>query len=46
VALIFYLNDYFFNMSISGKTALAFFLAMQFGLIGILADIIIHQRDV
>lgn len=45
LALFFYINDYLFNSSISGKTALTFLLAMQFGLIGVLADIIIHQRE-
>ncbi len=44
-ALFFYVNDYLFNSVISGKTAFTFMLGIQFGLIGILADIIIHQRE-
>jgi len=38
-------NDVFFADNISDKTILTFFLGMQFGLIGLLADIIIHQRQ-
>lgn len=37
--------DVFLADNISDKTILVFFLGMQFGLIGILADIIIHQRE-
>lgn len=37
--------DVFFADNITDKTILVFFLGMQFGLIGILADIIIHQRQ-
>lgn len=37
--------DVFWGDNITDKTILVFFLGMQFGLIGILADIIIHQRE-
>ncbi|MFC1700645.1 glycosyltransferase family 2 protein [Patescibacteria group bacterium] len=37
--------DLIFNKNISDKTILTFFLGMQFWLIGTLADIIIHQRQ-
>jgi len=37
--------DLIFSRNISDKTILAFFLCMQFWLIGTLADIIIHQRQ-
>ncbi len=42
VALLVY--DVFVNDNISDKTILVFFFAMQFGLIGLLADIISRQR--
>lgn len=45
VAVVFLSNDVFFADNISDKTILMFFLGMQFGLIGVLADIIIHQRQ-
>lgn len=37
--------DIFFADNITDKTILVLFLGMQFGLIGVLADIIIHQRE-
>jgi len=37
--------DIFLADNITDKTILILFLGMQFGLIGILADIIIHQRE-
>lgn len=37
--------DVFFADNITDKTVLILFLGMQFGLIGVLADIIIHQRE-
>ncbi|MFA6525947.1 MAG: glycosyltransferase family 2 protein [Candidatus Buchananbacteria bacterium] len=37
--------DVFFADNITDKTVLVLFLGMQFGLIGVLADIIIHQRE-
>lgn len=44
VALLGY--DVFFTDNISDKTILVFFWAMQFGLIGLLADVISRQRRV
>lgn len=43
--LLFLGYDVFFADNITDKTVLVLFLGMQFGLIGILADIIIHQRE-
>jgi glycosyltransferase involved in cell wall biosynthesis len=43
--IVFLGYDVFFAENISDKTILVFFMGMQFGLIGILADIIIHQRQ-
>jgi len=38
-------GDFFWSETIKNRTILILFLGMQFGLIGILADIIIHQRQ-